>query len=329
MDRKIWLVLAATLLVGCQTQTPLENPFMPQTTVPPPGTAGTAPAFGAPQVQMAPAAATPGAVTMPQTFGAPAAAATPQAFTPPQTFGTPTAVPPNTTLPGATAPPATLPGAGGTSTPYYPPASPGGSFDFRQGSIQAPRDLGITLDYGDGIPVAAGSLDTAQVESREQEQAGAMTEMAASVNPAAGGAWSPRRETTVQLASAANHSAQVQVAAYPDDNDSRIAQASYHESNRKPSPARHAGKFSHSDDYRRLTGQLEYSTTLRQWKLRYIPLDGETDQYGGSVVIADGAALAGHRPGEFVTIEGEITSDKAAASRFAPKYHAANVSRAE
>jgi hypothetical protein len=59
---------------------------------------------------------------------------------------------------------------------------------------------------------------------------------------------------------------------------------------------------------------------MGQWKLRYIPIDGETDAYGGSVVIANPEQLEGMRPGDFVRVEGGVVDERVAGSRFAPKF---------
>ncbi|MDZ7617026.1 MAG: hypothetical protein U1E05_08480, partial [Patescibacteria group bacterium] len=45
-----------------------------------------------------------------------------------------------------------------------------------------------------------------------------------------------------------------------------------------------AGQYGFDPSYAWLRGRLEYSQVDRRWKLRYIPVDGNTDQYGGSVV---------------------------------------------
>jgi hypothetical protein len=364
MDRIAWLLIAAGMLAGCQPQVPLENPFMPQTTVPPPGTAGTAgaPLYTPPPMQLAPST-TPSAMPAAPTTIAPAPAAT---------------------MPGTlpTTPPA-------TQTPYYPP---GGTFDFRQGSTERPGKAVLAAE-SDPMPetaaleVATAAPPKAQAavnNSEEPELFAALTQPqnafsrdrvtrwnqaagagdaaeefsapAANVDsvaaaeprsvstirvveaPRAGadmsGRWSPSREETsnrLAASSAAEPSTtpHLQTAAHANTAAaaaSGIALAAYHEPAAIPATAASSrGEYGHSTDYQRLSGSLEYSHATRQWKLRYIPIDGQTDAYGGSVVIADGAALEGFRPGEFVTVEGEIVSEKTASSRFAPKYQVRRV----
>ncbi len=77
--------------------------------------------------------------------------------------------------------------------------------------------------------------------------------------------------------------------------------------------------------YAWLRGKLEYSQVDHRWKLRYIPVQGNTDQYGGSVVIANEAALAGCERGEFVTVRGQITGS--GEQGFAPLYEVTALER--
>jgi hypothetical protein len=51
---------------------------------------------------------------------------------------------------------------------------------------------------------------------------------------------------------------------------------------------------------------LEYSEIDHKWKVRYIPVDSVTDQYGGSVVLTNTALLSGHERGQFVEVRGKL-----------------------
>ncbi|HUY92901.1 MAG TPA: hypothetical protein VMV10_29495 [Pirellulales bacterium] len=77
-------------------------------------------------------------------------------------------------------------------------------------------------------------------------------------------------------------------------------------------------RYAYSPDYKKLNGQLEYSLAERRWKLRYVPIDGETDSHGGSVVLL-GKPPEGFQAGDFVTVEGRLAGE-AAAGEFAPEY---------
>jgi len=84
--------------------------------------------------------------------------------------------------------------------------------------------------------------------------------------------------------------------------------------------------YGHDPAYGRLRGKLEYSQIDRRWKLRYIPIDGKTDKYGGSVVLADPALLSGCERGDFVEISGRLGGQDPK-NGFAPTYHPAEVKR--
>lgn len=87
-------------------------------------------------------------------------------------------------------------------------------------------------------------------------------------------------------------------------------------------PSRTA-RYAFDPDYRWLSGQLEYSQSERQWKLRYIPFDGsegEMDEYGGSVNLAPSPDLEGLEPGDFVTVQGSVTGRARPGSGYSPQY---------
>ena len=67
-------------------------------------------------------------------------------------------------------------------------------------------------------------------------------------------------------------------------------------------------QYGYQSEYQWITGRLEYSEAAREWKLRYIPLDDPADPHGGSLPLANGDAVAGFKPGEFVTLEGKLTA---------------------
>jgi hypothetical protein len=81
-----------------------------------------------------------------------------------------------------------------------------------------------------------------------------------------------------------------------------------------------APAYSHHKSYSWLRGKLEYSSAARRWKLRYIPIDGQTDQYGGSVVLAKSSDVEQFRPGDMVTVEGELGAGRAEHGSFSPLY---------
>jgi hypothetical protein len=84
--------------------------------------------------------------------------------------------------------------------------------------------------------------------------------------------------------------------------------------------------YGFDQQYQWLRGKLEYSQIDRCWKLRYIPADGTTDKYGGSVVLSDAAALSGLERGDFVEVKGGIATTAKKGS-YAPTYEVAKIER--
>jgi len=84
--------------------------------------------------------------------------------------------------------------------------------------------------------------------------------------------------------------------------------------------------YGHDADYAWLRGRLEYSRIDRRWKLRYIPIDGETDRYGGSVVLPDPSLLGGCERGDFIEARGQLDLLNPKKG-FAPTYRATAVKR--
>ncbi len=92
-------------------------------------------------------------------------------------------------------------------------------------------------------------------------------------------------------------------------------------------PSDHGATYGFDGNYAWLHGQLEYSAATRQWKLRYIPIDGPTDRYGGSVVLADTEGLRGYKPGDFVSIKGQLDGRSGPQGTYAPFYRVTQVER--
>ena len=67
-------------------------------------------------------------------------------------------------------------------------------------------------------------------------------------------------------------------------------------------------RYGHSKDYTSLRGQLEYSASNRVWKIRYIPIHGQQDAYGGEFVLSNPAKLEAFQSGDYVTIKGAIVA---------------------
>jgi hypothetical protein len=92
-------------------------------------------------------------------------------------------------------------------------------------------------------------------------------------------------------------------------------------------PADRGATYGYDANYAWLQGQLEYSDATKQWKLRYVPVSGPTDKYGGSVVLAPSPALAGLRAGDFVSVKGKVASATPTQGSFAPLYQVSAADR--
>jgi hypothetical protein len=86
-------------------------------------------------------------------------------------------------------------------------------------------------------------------------------------------------------------------------------------------------RYGFSHDYRWLKGQLEYSAAQQQWKLRYIPIDGQTDRFGGSVVLESVPELSSFRNGDFIQVQGVVQGQNAAASPNGAAYRITRLAR--
>jgi hypothetical protein len=88
-----------------------------------------------------------------------------------------------------------------------------------------------------------------------------------------------------------------------------------------------AGGYGYDPQYHWLKGKLEYSESSRSWRLRYIPPDGNTDGYGGSVVLANNSQLAGLQPGDAVIAQGALGAGGASQGSFAPQYNLQHIQK--
>jgi hypothetical protein len=95
----------------------------------------------------------------------------------------------------------------------------------------------------------------------------------------------------------------------------------------KPEVFAPTSRYDYDPQYKWIRGKLEYSQIARQWKLRYIPIDGETDQFGGSVILSDTSLLSGYERGDFVEVHGRLESTSATDSGYSPEYHISQIKR--
>jgi hypothetical protein len=98
-------------------------------------------------------------------------------------------------------------------------------------------------------------------------------------------------------------------------------------SRRKPEVFEPTSRYDYDPQYKWIRGRLEYSQIARQWKLRYIPIDGETDQFGGSVILSDTSLLSGYERGDFVEVHGQLESASPTDSEYSPEYRISQIKR--
>jgi hypothetical protein len=134
----------------------------------------------------------------------------------------------------------------------------------------------------------------------------------------------PKRDAAIQspfhgVGSMASNASDSQVAVVTGDADSDTSGAS---GDGPPQAGADQGAaYAFAPDYAWLRGQLEYSQTSRQWKLRYIPIDGQTDQFGGSVVLPSSPSLEAFKPGDRVAVRGSLAAHASASGSFSPLYN--------
>jgi hypothetical protein len=334
MDRKALFVIVVVALGGCRSQQGVDNPFL-QTTVPPPSTAGatTAPLYGAPSVQIAPGATTVPAPQAPAT-AVPGPVTTPGTALPPGGTTTPY-YPPGGTFDfrqGSTER-RLAPLAQHAAPSHLALAQPAGSIAPENLNQVAVSRYGPLQDAEDPARRFNASPPRAEPEpieinrNTELRIVDASSRESETIRPPT---WSPsssrlldepQRLAAGQDPNTLDSASGSLVTGGTLANEQRdVVPAAYFE---PAGPARaelRQGRYDHDASYTWLCGRLEHSSVMGQWKLRYIPIDGETDAYGGSVVIANAEQLEGMRPGDFVRVEGGVVDERVAGSRFAPKF---------
>ena len=94
----------------------------------------------------------------------------------------------------------------------------------------------------------------------------------------------------------------------------------------EPASTQGSEKYFRNKNYTHLRGELQYSHTSREWKLRYLHHASEaTDLFGGSVVLS-GKMPQQFRPGQFVEVKGRVLTDVSNAG-FAPLYKVDGIRR--
>jgi hypothetical protein len=201
--------------------------------------------------------------------------------------------------------------------------------------VEPPESLAMADDdepkvSSDAMRILRGSIEAAD----PSEVAAADDEPA----PAAGSSVEPELPVKPIAQPAARHF--VQAAAEPpapgdsSATDDQVADASVKpdEEGAAPEPSEvaasrpssevHAERadYAFARDYGSLRGRLEYSQSSRQWKLRYIPIDGATDAFGGSVILPNSPAVESFKTGDLVAVRGSLAGKSSLPSGFSPRY---------
>ncbi len=137
-----------------------------------------------------------------------------------------------------------------------------------------------------------------------------------------GAATTIHRDAAVQQASA------TMVETSPDANAANPYAKHVPEVN-KPISRSDTAKYGCAADHSWLKGRLEYSQSRRCWKLRYIPIDGTADNFGGSVVLQNTSLLSGYERGDYVEVKGRLSGESKTPGDFAPDYEIVQIKRVD
>lgn len=329
--KRLWAVLLTALaLVGCRSSQPATNPFL-RTTVPPPATAPAVVTPGEPFTPgVVPQAAPP--VVAPAVPVMPAPAAPPPVVVPPKDKFSP---PGGSFQYNQSSIDRSQGGARPGSVSLASYQGPAGQPSSRPAAAEPPREPAVAPAFK---TVSSASTSTIRilppasgrpVETSSAESASAPT---ASPDPVMrvtaedGRARDAGPEAASEAAAESSARPQVAIVAPDSAADSVEAEAEGEwEGEVAEEPDAEKAGYAFSPDYGWLRGRLEYSHTSRQWKLRYIPIDGQTDQYGGSVKLPASQALAAYKPGDMVAVRGALASGSTTSGSFAPLYELAHI----
>ncbi len=356
MSRLLGVVIVAAMCAGCRSSAPVYDPFMGRTTVPPPGTAVVQP--GQPYYSAPAAGATtspplitppPGASATPATVNsglsssftpnvspvsangaAPTAAVTPVSATAPAAMpATPGAKPLNPTPAtgrpiygppggGLVYPPTSAAPIGNAQTLAQAPAAPTAGVPTLANQATAPNAslTGVRPASFESSGSTASATPVVFNTSRDQNP----IRIVEPPQSAASTASAPTSTAATASSHTLNQSLSFRV---PEITDLPPANSAARGSIASAPAAANesAGGYGYDAQYHWLKGKLEYSQSTRNWRLRYIPPDGNTDGYGGSVILADNSQMTGLQAGDAVYAQGSLGATSGAQGSFAPQYN--------
>jgi hypothetical protein len=324
MKRLLAILVAVFALSGCRSQGPAgTDPFFGRTRVPPPGTGAISGGSTDPYYGGAPYSTAPPAVTTPQmppaTGSQPPSASGGQNYVPPggtlnyqgsswTPMGPPKASQSDTS---SSLSDRSLPAKKATSTPAS-----------RQRVVQALQPRTKAAAGSPQIRIPASAIASAADEPRElrvPEGAIEITDL-----PPVGGATSAARSQSASGGSGVRLASGIQ---QPDVSAGVAAAVAVSGETTGGTPAAESAPragYGYDPEYHWLRGKLEYSQIDRRWKLRYIPVEGDTDQFGGSVVLPDAKVLAGCERGDFIEVRGQVDQQNTK-NGYAPTYKVVEV----
>lgn len=352
MRRSLAILASLLVLVGCQATTPATptsspvDPFFGRTRVEPPATGTVAkpgaidPYYAASQAPQAPAAAAkaaPAAVTAP--------AANPAAA--PQTPASNPVQPRSGSVPWPPLSQAQQPAAAATASTASPPrgdlvaipASARQATDLlasRASSVGTAASTPITTGQASGQAASSPAARPAAAPRtfiqtlQPLPKSGAIGTQAPAALPST---WpAPQAVSMPQKSASAVETTPAPLAAAGRTVDPAVVPASATEpvaadSPAKPDSATPDNRYAHDPSYQCLRGKLEFSQIDKAWALRYIPSDGATDSYGGSVVLAMTPQLSGFERGQFVEVHGRLLPPTAGRKTYAAGYEISQIQR--
>jgi len=338
MRRSLMTLGFLLVVAGCRQSGPVVNPFMGSTTVPPPPTGQAVPAQSAPYYQ-----------------GAPGGSGQPGTMQPI----------PGGRVPPASIPPSNNSGGSGTrnsmppATPYGSQSrtqSPAAA-DMLASSVHRDSELvtASAVDI-DGFVNASASEPPIRIPADPPANVVARAEQAGNLSPRPAPAvlppaverdarpvYHPRLSSAAEAALSSELTASrivhtsgraVEITDLPaagtlhGRSGGGVRTASYEQpiaEDVQRIAVEPQARYGHDVGYRVLQGKLQYAHSSGDWKLRYIPIDGQTDDYGGSVQIVNPELLDEFQPGDYVRVQGRIVATGADHGSFAPRYTIASI----
>lgn len=306
------LIGCLSLQLGCRSQAlPVANPFMAPAVVPPPATRTPAPGTAAPYY---PGDPLPGSspVSAPAPIAPPAAY--PPAAAPPSGWGSPPVSDITPTPSGVQQAGANI-ALGPTESVQVPADNSALRFSQPQQAqafVPAPQQFQPTVQQATAPPAQfSGSqqfsppqADVAQLQYIQQPPASAEQRPVVLREISSESALS-RESGTHRIGSDGFRPQGSSRTAREQQKVSRpVAQQSLEPQQVANNEV--ADRFGFDPQYTWLRGKLERSPGTGQWQLRYIPLQAERDQFGGTVPIANPQVLGELQNGDYVAVHGQM-----------------------